>query len=324
MTLLTWTQHSIWNSWAKTEQLNGISIMMNRTNKTGALAGRGRVLWYTPSQQPTIEFMTCQLSTASVQGSQFLGMEIQNSTVSPHYYRSFNTLIAAWMGYLKGMVPVSINLKFLAGCPALTDTSWKKCFFYCWYLRPKEQRGAFKPGTNNSKLPAALIAGILLPAALGWHCVYWSPVLVWAGIHSNHENFIPENSFFSQQLVQFWVQQGIMLVTQRWLSSVHVSQGAFCAHALPARRCTKSIAGAGDPNWPKGYSTPQNTMPSVWTGGRWPQRANCCSGTVVAHQKAGDGGAIVLCIDSFGWAFSLSSLFSMTVSIMVANEFIFH
>lgn len=72
-------------------------------------------------------------------------------------------------------------------------------------------QAAFKPDTNNSKLPAARIAGVLLPAALVplhvWDdSMHWSPVLVWAGIHFNHENSIHENSFSSEQLVQLWVQ----------------------------------------------------------------------------------------------------------------------
>lgn len=44
---------------------------------------------------------------------------------------------------------------------------------------------------------------------------------------------------------------------------------------------------------------------------------------MAGHQRAGDGGAIVLCLDSFGWVFSLSSLLSMIVIIMIATEFVF-
>lgn len=63
-------------------------------------------------------------------------------------------------------------------------------------------QAAFKAGTNNSKLPTALVAGVLLPAALAtlhnWDSTMCIGVLSWFGLG--------QNSFSSQKLVQFWVQ----------------------------------------------------------------------------------------------------------------------
>lgn len=102
-------------------------------------------------------------------------------------------LMAAWRGYFKGMVPVSVSLKFLAGPPALTDTSSKD--------RVSSTTDVLDIGTNRgnceafagsiqtrhkSKLPAALLAGVLLPAALValhvWDGTVHIGVLSWFGL----------------------------------------------------------------------------------------------------------------------------------------------
>lgn len=45
----------------------------------------------------------------------------------------------------------------------------------------------------------------------------------------------------------------------------------LCQWGGEQRKLGGSIAGTGDLNWPKGHSTPQNIMPSIWTGGSYPE-----------------------------------------------------
>lgn len=52
------------------------------------------------------------------------------------------------------------------------------------------------------------------------------------------------------------------------------------AHALPSEELHGDLGGSmarmADSNWPKGYSRPQDIMPSTQTEGSWPGVAECC------------------------------------------------
>lgn len=79
-----------------------------------------------------------------------------------------------------------------------------------------------------------------------------------------------------------------------------LSQGLFSvpwsASEKMHRKLGGSLAGTGALNWPKGNSTPQNVLPSIWTGEiTWKEEADGGSGTSLA-------------LVSRGWAIVLSSL----------------
>lgn len=84
-----------------------------------------------------------------------------------------------------------------------------------------------------------------------------------------------------------------------------LSQGLFSVSCSASKEghkeLGKSIAGTAEPKWPKGYSIPQNVMPSVKTGSSWPVGAHHCWGT--SRASVSRWWAIALCITCGFWIF---------------------